>query len=93
MIHPILAVAGTVAAFLALAAAGASGDTWVTLAYMAPLSGATLATGLAVIRRRRGPVAGLLLSIGTAVVTAAIIGVILLAIVALALSNESLSYG
>ena len=92
VLHPLLAVAGTVLAFLALAIAGASSDAWITVAYMAPLSAATLATGLAVIRRGRGPVAGVLLSIGTAAVTAAIIGVLLLAIVVLALSNDSLSY-
>ena len=92
LLHPLLAVAGTALAFLALAVAGASSDAWVTVAYMAPLSAATLATGLAVIRRGRGPVAGVLLSIGTAAVTAAIIGVLLLAIVVLALSNDSLSY-
>ena len=79
-------------ATLALAIAGASSDASVTVAYMAPLSAATLATGLAVIRRRRGPLAGVLLSIGTAAVTAAIIGVLLLAIVVLSLSNDSLSY-
>ena len=92
LVHPLLAVAGTILAFLGLAVAGASSDTWVTLAYMAPLSVATLGTGLTVIRRGRGPVAGLLLSIGTAAVAATIIGVLLLAIVVLALSNDSLSY-
>ncbi len=92
LVHPLLAVAGTVVAFLALAVAGASGDVWVTVAYMVPLSAATLATGLAVIRRGRGPVAGLLLSVGPAAVVAAIIGLVLLAIVVLALSNDSLSY-
>ena len=92
LLYPVLAVAGTIVAFIALAIAGASSDAWITFAYMAPLSAATLATGLAVIRRGRGPVAGVLLSIGTAAVTAAIIGVLLLAIVVLALSNDSLSY-
>jgi hypothetical protein len=92
LLHPLLAVAGTVLAFFALAVAGASGDAWVTFAYMAPLSVAALATGLAVIRRRRGPVAGLLLSIGTAAVAAAIIGLLVLAVVVLGLSSDSLSY-
>ena len=90
--HPLLAVAGTILAFFVLAVAEASSDVWVTLAYMAPLSAATLATGMAVLRRGRGPVAGVLLSIATAAIVAAIIGLLLLAIVVLALSNESLSY-
>ncbi len=92
IVNPLLAVAGTVLAFLALAVVGAGGDAWVTFAYMAPLSVAALATGLAVTRRGRGPVAGVLLSVGTAAVTAAIIGLLLLAIVVLGLSNDSLSY-
>ncbi len=92
LVHPLLAVAGTVLALLALAVAGVSGDAWVTFAYMVPLSAAALATGIAVIRRRRGTVAGVLLSVGTAAVAAAIIGLLVLVVVVLGLSSDSLSY-
>ena len=92
LVYPVLAVVGTVVAFAVLAIVGASSDAWITFAYLAPLSAATLGTGLAVMRRNRGPVAGLLLSVGTAVVAVLIIGALLLAFVVVGLSNDSLSY-
>ena len=84
LVHPLLAVCGTVAALVLLAIAGESSDAAVTGAYLVPLSAATIATGLAVMRRGRGPVAGLLLSVATAVATAIVIGTILLVLIVLA---------
>ena len=92
VVYPVLAVLGTLAAFALLAIAGASSDAWVTLAYLAPLSAATLATGLAVMRRRRGPVAGFLLSMGTAVVAVFMIGMLLVVLIVAGASNDSLTY-
>ena len=92
VVHPALAVLGTLIAFAVLAIVDASGDAAVTLAYLAPLSAATLATGLAVMRRGRGPVAGFLLSVCTALVVVLILGTLLLALIVIGATSDSLTY-
>jgi len=89
-VHPVLGVLGVGAMFAVLAMAGASGDAAATAAYLVPLSAATLATGAAVIRRGRGPAAGLLLALATAFVWALVLGALLVAFIALGAANESL---